>query len=136
MPSLFKRKQVQFPQPFLIGEVLQPSDQLSGPPLDLLQEFHNMMILLCFFRHKILCECSGCTVNLKLICSPVMKLYCNENKVFSPQTDVICQNYIREDSLTVGQFDIGATWKLLIYVHRIIESCELEGTFKGLSVHF
>lgn len=30
----------------------------------------------------------------------------------------------------VEQFDMGATWKLLICVHRIIESCELEWTFK------
>jgi len=35
-PSLFQAKQAQFPQPFLIGEVLQPSDHLSGPSLDLL----------------------------------------------------------------------------------------------------
>ena len=33
-PSLLQAKQSQFPQPFLIGEVLQPSDHLSGPPLD------------------------------------------------------------------------------------------------------
>ena len=32
--SLLQAKQAQFPQPFLIGEVLQPSDHLSGPPLD------------------------------------------------------------------------------------------------------
>ena len=32
-PSLLQAKQVQFPQPFLIGEVLQPSAHLSGPPL-------------------------------------------------------------------------------------------------------
>jgi len=28
---LLQAKQAQFPQPFLIGEVLQPSDHLSGP---------------------------------------------------------------------------------------------------------
>jgi len=33
-PSLFQAKQAQFPQPFFIGEVLQPSARLSGPPLD------------------------------------------------------------------------------------------------------
>jgi len=37
-PSLLQAKQAQFPQPFLTGEVLQPSDHLSGLPLDLLQE--------------------------------------------------------------------------------------------------
>ena len=37
-PSLLQARQAQFPQPFLIGEVLQPSVHLSGPPLDSL--FH------------------------------------------------------------------------------------------------
>ena len=32
--SLLQAKQAQFPQAFFIGEVLQPSDHLSGPPLD------------------------------------------------------------------------------------------------------
>ena len=44
-PSLLQAKQAQFPQPFLIGEVLQPSDHLSGPPLDLLQELHVLPVL-------------------------------------------------------------------------------------------
>ena len=35
--SLLQAKQAQFPQPFLIGEVLQPSDHMSGPSLDLFQ---------------------------------------------------------------------------------------------------
>jgi len=39
-PSLHQAKQAQFPQPFLRGEVLQPSDHLSGPPLDPFQELH------------------------------------------------------------------------------------------------
>jgi len=43
--SLFQAKQAQFPQPFLIGELLQPSDHLSGPPLDLFQEFHIFLVL-------------------------------------------------------------------------------------------
>jgi len=30
-PSLLQAKQAQFPQPFLTGEVLQPSDHLSVP---------------------------------------------------------------------------------------------------------
>lgn len=37
-PSLLQAKQAHFPQPFFIGEGLQPSDHLSGPPLDPLQE--------------------------------------------------------------------------------------------------
>ena len=44
-PSLFQAKQAKFPQPFLIGEVLQPSDHLSGPPLDPLQELHVLPVL-------------------------------------------------------------------------------------------
>ena len=45
-PSLLQAKQAQlFPQPFLIAEVLQPSDHLSGPPLDLLQELHILRVL-------------------------------------------------------------------------------------------
>ena len=43
--SLLQAKQAQFPQPFLIGEVLQPSDHLSGPPLELLQELHVLPVL-------------------------------------------------------------------------------------------
>ena len=37
--SLIQAKQAQFSEPFLVGEVLQPSDHLSGPPLGL-QESH------------------------------------------------------------------------------------------------
>ena len=37
-PSLLSAEQAQFPQPFLTGEVLQPSGHLSGPPLDPLQQ--------------------------------------------------------------------------------------------------
>ncbi len=37
-PSLRQAKPSQFPPPFLIREVLQPSDHLSGPPLDPLQK--------------------------------------------------------------------------------------------------
>jgi len=44
-PSLLQADQAQFPQPFAIGEVLQPSDHLSGPPLDLLQELLPMSFL-------------------------------------------------------------------------------------------
>jgi len=31
-PSLLQAKQAQFPQPFFIGDALQPSDHLSGSP--------------------------------------------------------------------------------------------------------
>jgi len=44
-PSLLQAKQAQFPQPLLIGEVLQPSDHLSGPPLDPLQELHVLPVV-------------------------------------------------------------------------------------------
>jgi len=44
-PSLLQAEQAQFPQPFLTGEVLQPSDHLSGPPLDPLQELHVLLVL-------------------------------------------------------------------------------------------
>ena len=37
-PFLLQDKQAQFPQPFFIGEVRQPSDHLSGSPLDPLQQ--------------------------------------------------------------------------------------------------
>ena len=43
-PSLFQAKQAQFPQPFLMGEVLQPSEHLSGPPLDPLKELHMIQL--------------------------------------------------------------------------------------------
>ena len=43
--SLLQAKQSQFPQPFPTGEVLQPSDHLSGPPLDPLQELHVLPVL-------------------------------------------------------------------------------------------
>ena len=44
-PSLLQAKQAQFPQPFLIGEVLQPSDHFSGPLLDPFQELHILPAL-------------------------------------------------------------------------------------------
>ena len=44
-PSLLQAKPAQFPLPFLIGEVLQPSDHLSGPSLDPLQELHILPVL-------------------------------------------------------------------------------------------
>ena len=44
-PSLLQAKQAQFPRSFLIGEVLQPSDNLSGPPLDSFQELCVFFVL-------------------------------------------------------------------------------------------
>jgi len=43
--SLLQAKQSQFPQSFFIGEVLQPSDNLSGPPLDPFQELWLFFVL-------------------------------------------------------------------------------------------
>jgi len=44
-PSLLQAKQAQLPQPFLIGEALQPSHHLSGPPLVLLQQLCVSLVL-------------------------------------------------------------------------------------------
>ncbi|XP_075282414.1 zinc transporter ZIP13 isoform X2 [Opisthocomus hoazin] len=44
-PSLLQAEQPQLPQPVLIGEVLQPSDHLRGPPLDPLQHIHVLPML-------------------------------------------------------------------------------------------
>ena len=44
-PSLLQAEEVQIPQPFLTGGVLQPSDPLHGPPLDPLQELHIPQVL-------------------------------------------------------------------------------------------
>lgn len=38
-PSLFQTEQTQFSQPFLVEEVLYSSNQLCGPPLDLVDVF-------------------------------------------------------------------------------------------------
>ena len=43
--SLLHAEEPQFSQLFLIGEVLQPSDQLCGPPLDPLQQLHVLLVL-------------------------------------------------------------------------------------------
>jgi len=43
-PSLLQAEQPQLFQPFLIGEIFQPSD-LSGLPLDLLQQVHVFPVL-------------------------------------------------------------------------------------------
>jgi len=42
---LLQAKQAQFPQPFFIAEVFQPSDHLSGPLLDPFQELHVLPVL-------------------------------------------------------------------------------------------
>jgi len=44
-PSLLQAKQPQLSQPFLITEVLQLSDHLCGPPLDLLQQLRVLLVL-------------------------------------------------------------------------------------------
>ena len=44
-PSLLQAKQAQFPQPFFKGEVLRPSDHLSGPPMNLFQELPTFTLL-------------------------------------------------------------------------------------------
>jgi len=38
--SLLQTEQVQLSQPFFVRDVLQPSEHLHGPPLDLLQHLH------------------------------------------------------------------------------------------------
>jgi len=43
--SLLRAEQPQLSQPFLIGEVLQPSDHFCGPLLDLLQQVHVFPVL-------------------------------------------------------------------------------------------
>ena len=44
-PCLPQAKQAQFPQPFLTGEVLQPSDHLRGPSLDSFRELCVFLVL-------------------------------------------------------------------------------------------
>ena len=43
--SFLQAAQAQLPQPVFIGEVLQPSDRLCGPPLDPLQQLHIFPVL-------------------------------------------------------------------------------------------
>ncbi|GAB0205260.1 hypothetical protein GRJ2_002991600 [Grus japonensis] len=45
LPGKVGAEQPQTPQPGLIGEVLQPSDHLHGPPLDSLQQLHVSPVL-------------------------------------------------------------------------------------------
>ena len=44
-PSLPWAEEPQLSQPVLVEEVLQPSDHLHGPPLDLLQPLHVILVL-------------------------------------------------------------------------------------------
>jgi len=44
-PSLLQAQQPPLSQPFLIGEMLQPSDHFCSPPLDLLQQVHVFPVL-------------------------------------------------------------------------------------------
>ncbi|KAK4816254.1 hypothetical protein QYF61_013888 [Mycteria americana] len=43
--SRSQAEQPQLSQPVLVGEMLQPSDHFCGPPLDLLQELHVLLVL-------------------------------------------------------------------------------------------
>ena len=43
--SLFRAEQAQLLKPFFIGKVLQPSEHLCGPPLDLLQQLTFFLVL-------------------------------------------------------------------------------------------
>ena len=43
--SLLEAEQPQLSQPFLTGEVLQPSDHFGGPSPDLLQQVHVFRVL-------------------------------------------------------------------------------------------
>jgi len=43
--SLLQAERAHLPQPVFIGEVLQPSDHPCGPPLDLLQQVHILLVL-------------------------------------------------------------------------------------------
>ena len=43
--SLLQNEQIQFLQPAFLGEVLQPSDHLCGPPLIPLQNLHIFPVL-------------------------------------------------------------------------------------------
>ena len=45
LPSLTQAKQSRFAQLFIIGQVLQHSDHLCGPPLDPLQHLHALFEL-------------------------------------------------------------------------------------------
>ncbi|XP_014803059.1 PREDICTED: complex III assembly factor LYRM7 isoform X1 [Calidris pugnax] len=44
LQSLLQAEQSQLSQLVFVGEVLQPSDHLCGPPLDLLQQVHVLML--------------------------------------------------------------------------------------------
>ena len=44
-PSLLHTKQAQLPQPFFLGEVLQPSDHLCGSPLELYGQLSILIAL-------------------------------------------------------------------------------------------
>ena len=44
-PSLPQAEQSQLIQPLITEEVLQPSDHLDSPLLDVLQELHTVLVL-------------------------------------------------------------------------------------------
>ncbi|PKU45367.1 hypothetical protein llap_4311 [Limosa lapponica baueri] len=43
--SLLQDEKLQLSQPVLLGDMLQPSDHLCGPPLDLFQQVHVLLML-------------------------------------------------------------------------------------------
>ena len=77
-PSLLQANEAQFPQPFFIGEVLQPTDHLCGPPLDLLQQLRTLPVLgapawIQYFRWVLIrAEQRGTITSLALLATPLL----------------------------------------------------------------
>ena len=44
-PSVLQAEEPQLSQPVFVGEVVQPSDHLCGPPLDLMQQLGVLLVL-------------------------------------------------------------------------------------------
>lgn len=71
------RKQSQFPQHFFLREVLQPSDHLRGPSLDLLQKLHIIPVLepqawtQCCTWGRTRAESRGTITSLSLLVAPL-----------------------------------------------------------------
>ena len=75
--SLLPQKQSQFPQHFFLREVLQPSDHLRGPSLDLLQKLHIIPVLepqawtQCCTWGRTRAESRGTITSLSLLVAPL-----------------------------------------------------------------
>ena len=75
--SLLPHKQSQFPQHFFLREVLQPSDHLRGPSLDLLQKLHIIPVLepqawtQCCTWGRTRAESRGTITSLSLLVAPL-----------------------------------------------------------------